>query len=129
MAGGSRKNADSALIAALAAGMTREAAAERAGVGVTTVYRRLADPDFQQQLDEARSEYVNQTVARLTAASTAAAATLLRLLDARSESVRLQAARSIIELGAQLRKTEEIEQRLAALEAQHAMKEPLKWRA
>ena len=47
MAGGDRKNADSALVAALAGGSTVEAAAHLAGVSQSTAYRRLKDPGLQ----------------------------------------------------------------------------------
>jgi hypothetical protein len=45
-----------------------------------------------------------------------AAGTLRELLTAESESVRLGAARSLLELGVKLRESVELEERLAALE-------------
>jgi hypothetical protein len=45
-----------------------------------------------------------------------AAGTLAKLLDAEKESVRLGAARALLELGVKLRESVELEQRLAALE-------------
>jgi len=42
-----RKEADEALLQALACGATVETAAQRAGIGERTAYRRLADPEFQ----------------------------------------------------------------------------------
>ena len=47
MAGGDRRNADPALIAALAVGTTNLDAARQAGVGEKTVYRRLTDAAFR----------------------------------------------------------------------------------
>ena len=89
MAGGDRKNADLTLVLAVAAGLTNKQAAEQAGISESTVYRRLRDPVFKQQVGEARAATVEQASARLTAASLTAIQTLLQLLSAESESVRL----------------------------------------
>ena len=124
MAGGDRKNADPILIAALAGGATNLDAARQAGIGEKTVYRRLEDPAFRRQVAEARSAMVARAVGTLADASSAAAATLRRLLDADSETVRLGACRAILELGVKLRETEELEQRLAAVEEQQAAMPP-----
>ncbi len=48
-----------------------------------------------------------------------AAAKLRELLTAESESVRLGAARALLELGTKLRDSVELEARLAALEQRH----------
>jgi hypothetical protein len=55
---GGRKNADSALIAGLSAGMTVLDAAQCAGISETTAYRRLREPDFRQRVAEARDELI-----------------------------------------------------------------------
>jgi hypothetical protein len=49
-----------------------------------------------------------------------AVATLRKLLTAESESIRLAAARSILEIGPRLRETAELEERLAAVESRMA---------
>ncbi|HEV2124253.1 MAG TPA: hypothetical protein VGW38_15960 [Chloroflexota bacterium] len=116
MAGRGRQNADLTLIVAIAAGATQEQAAKQAGVSPRTVARRLADPEFQRQVDETRAATLRQATDRLSAASLAAVATLLKLLNADSESARLGAARAILELGAKLRESQDLEQRIAALE-------------
>jgi HEAT repeat protein len=117
VAGGDRKNADSVLVTALACGGTVEAAAKAAGVSEATVYRRLREPAFRQRVAEARDEMVSRAVARLSATSTLAADTLRELLKARSETVRLGAARAVLELGSKLREQEDLTERVAALEA------------
>ncbi len=66
MAGGERKNADHALMLALAFGSTVEGAA---GVSETTVYRRLNDPGFQRELNKLRSDMVQRATGMLTAAT------------------------------------------------------------
>src|SRR5687767_9697215 len=106
MTAGGRKNADSGLVVALACGATVEAAAKAAGVSESTVHRRLREPTFRQRVVEARDEMVSRSVARLSATSTLAADTLRGLLAARSETVRLGAARAVLELGSRLREQE-----------------------
>ena len=59
-----------------------------------------------------------RTGAMLTAAGVTAAATLVRLLEAEQDHVKLAAGVRIIELGARLRESEQIERRLQALEAE-----------
>jgi hypothetical protein len=118
-AGGDRQDADQALVAALAAGTTKQEAARLIGVGERTIYRRLEDPEFRRCVDQARGELVSRTVGRLTDASTAAVTTLRALLEAESESVRLGACRAILELGRKLRESAFELLRLAELE-EHA---------
>ena len=116
MARNGRHGADSALVVALAAGLTRQQAAKQAGVSLRTVARRLNDPKFRQQIAEARSATVEQASARLTAASLMAIQTLLQLLGAESESVRLGTARAILEMGVKFRETEELEAKIRAFQ-------------
>jgi hypothetical protein len=120
MAGSGRSSADEVLVSLLAGGTTRQAAAARAGVAERTVYRRLEDPGFRGRIEEARADMLARTSAMLTAAGTTAAETLVRLLEAELDTVKLAAAVRIIELGTRLRESEQIEARLAALEAQLA---------
>ena len=115
----SRKTAGSneALLIALACGSTVEAAAAKAGLGERTVYRRLEDPDFRDQLQEFRGKMVERASAMLSASGMEAVKTLLGLLE-RSipHAVRLGAAKAILEIGMKLRDLLEVEQRLSALE-------------
>lgn len=116
VAGGGRKNADPAIVAVLAGGGTVEEAAKQASVSVRTVHRRMNEPTFRRQLDEARSELVRRAVGMLARTSSAAATTLALLLKADSETVRLGAARAVLELGAKMRESDELERRLSELE-------------
>jgi len=102
---------------ALAAGLSTKQAAEQAKMGETTARRRLADPEFRRQVDEAKAATIQQVADRLSAASLKAVSTLLALLSARSEAVRLSAARAVIELAVKARETADLEARIAALEA------------
>ena len=105
------------LIAALAGGATVRDAAATARVGERTVYRRLADAHFKQRVDAARAEILTGAMARLSAATTGAVTTLASLLSAESESVRLGAARSILDVALRWREQSELAERLFRLEA------------
>jgi transposase-like protein len=118
MPGGERKNADHALMLALACGATKEAAARKAGVSESTVYRRLREAGFQRELNEMRSDMVQRATAMLTAATMEAAKTLLALQDRSMPApVRLGAAKATLDFGLKMRQTVELEVRLAAMEA------------
>jgi transposase-like protein len=116
MADFGRKKGEAALVAALAGGKTVRAAAEEAGVGETTVYRRLRDERFRRAVDEARAAMVGRITGELIAASTAAVATLRALLDADADTVRLGAARAVLELAGRVRGDGDHEERLRRLE-------------
>jgi hypothetical protein len=110
---------DDVLILSLACGATPEVAAQKAGVCVTTVYRRLHNPEFVKKLREARSEMMQRATAMLTAAAMEAVKTLLDLQAKNAPpATRLGAARSILELGNKLRHELELTARIEALEQQ-----------
>ncbi len=112
-----RHSADDSLLMALACGATVENAARQAGVSPRTAYRRLADAAFRQRLQTLRGDMVSRTSGTLTAAAGEAVRTLLELLkNPTSSSVRLGAARAVLEMGMKLRDVAELEQRLAELE-------------
>jgi hypothetical protein len=112
-----RQNADDWLILELAAGKTVAEAAGVAGLGERTVYRRLDDPAFRQRVADGRAAFVAQALAKLSEASGRAVQTLVTLLEAEADSIKLGAARSILDLGMKLREAVEIEERLRRLEA------------
>jgi hypothetical protein len=116
VAGGDRKNADSGLALALAAGWTVTEAAKAAQISERTAHRRLEDHTFRRLVAEFRRQMVDAAVGKLANTSARAVKTLSNLLTAESESVRLGAARSILELGAKLRESGELEQRMCELE-------------
>jgi hypothetical protein len=119
MAAGRRKKADLELLLALACGATPESAAQKTGFGLRTVYRRLAQPVFREQVQHMRADMVRRMTGMFTAAGMAAIKTFTTLQEsATSESVKLGAARAIIELGCKLRETVEVTERLTALEEQ-----------
>ncbi len=111
-----RQNADTVLVLALASGATVEDAARRANVGISTVYRRMKDAEFQLQVQEARGAMLTRTVCDLADATTAAVRTLRQLLDAEGDQVKLGAARAILDQAVRLREHTDLEMRIAALE-------------
>jgi hypothetical protein len=112
-----RRDVDAVLLSALACGATLEAAAQKVGVSLATVSRRMKDPKFKKLLNQARADMVQRTAGTLTAASTESVRTLLELQKATTPpATRLGAARAIIELGTRLRESADLEQRIMELE-------------
>jgi hypothetical protein len=118
--GRKRKDVE-ALVLALACGASPENAAKNAGVSVRTVHRRLADSAFSMRVNEMRSAMQRRAADMFSAAGPSAIKTLMSLHEsAKSESVRLGAARTIIELGCKLRESVDWTQRVEALESELA---------
>jgi hypothetical protein len=117
MARGVRRNADAALLAALAGGSTVADAARAADVSARTVFRRLQDPAFRSELEAARAATIERVGAMLADSATAAVSVLRALLDpVIPPSVRLSAARAILELALRYREVGDLEARVRALE-------------
>jgi hypothetical protein len=112
-----RKRTDESLLMALACGATVENAARSAGVSPRTAHRRLADAGFEERLRNLRAEMVQRSSGMLTAAALEAVKTLITLQEAsQPASVRLGAARTVLEFGIKLRENADLQDRLAALE-------------
>jgi hypothetical protein len=112
---------DGALIAALLGGASVEDAASLAGLSLRTAYRRLADPTFRDTLAEAKQARLARVVEVIAAGSLLAVNTLIELLGPETPpSVRHASAKSILELDERRRQQVEVEDRLAAIEAQLA---------
>jgi hypothetical protein len=107
----------------LAAGQTLRNAAAAAGVGERTASRRWADPEFRRRLERLRADMLERALGKLADARAGAAETLRRLLNAHSESVRLAAARSILELGAMLGEMVELDRDVTELMERVGLKE------
>jgi hypothetical protein len=118
MAENGRRKGEAALLVALASGMTVRDAAVAAGIGERTATRRVTDPGFRRQVAQLRANMVQRALGRLADASVQAVDTLRALLSAEADTVKLGAARAILELGNRLRETVELEERIAALEQQ-----------
>jgi HEAT repeat protein len=111
-----RKN-DDVLLMALACGCTVENASRSARISPRTAHRRLADPEFCQRLQATQTDMAKRVTATLTAAASEAATGLLTLLNSTSESVRLGAAKAILELECKAREITQVIEHLAKVEA------------
>src|SRR5262249_53242907 len=112
------KQADQALLLALACGATVENAARKAGISERTAYRRLDNPAFRQQLQQVRIDLVQRTAGMLTGAGLGAVKTLVDVQQDATvpPAVRRGAARDVLELAIKYRETADLEQRVAVLE-------------
>lgn len=113
---------DRQLIAALAAGRGREAAAATAGVSVSTVHRRGKNPRFQAALADAKAVTFSLPAAAAVAALPRCVARLVQLVedyDIPPSSV-VRAAEALIDAAVKLSAHADILSRLAALEAREA---------
>jgi len=110
---------DRALALALAAGRTVADAAEHAGLSPRTVHRRLANVEFCRLVTATRAEMLAAAMGKLAAAAGNAAGTLAELAtDAAADSVRLNAAKTVLEMANRWAESAEFEQRLTQVEKQ-----------
>jgi len=100
----------------LAEGLSIVEAARQAGVSERTLRRRLARPDYRAEVAQLRGKMLDAALGQLIAATTAAVAVLVNLLEAKSETVRLGAASRILEHALELRELTEVEGRVQSLE-------------
>src|SRR3954464_8830585 len=96
-----------------------EEAAKTVGVTTRTLIRWMKLPEFQKAYREARRAAFQQSIARLQQGTSAAASTLIKLLiDPNTPaSVKARVADSIFNHAAKAIEIEDIEARVAALEA------------
>jgi len=108
-----------AAVAALITQRNQEEAARAVGIGVATLIRWQKDPEFQTAYREARRTVHQQSAARLQQATGAAVTTLLKVLvdPATPASVKVRAADSVLDHSAKAIELEDIEARVAAIEA------------
>ena len=116
MAADVNENRDQLLVTALASGAGIEEAAAASKMSARTVHRRLDDKGFRRRVCDARNRIFEQTVGQLSAASVKAALTLAQLLNSDSDSIRLSAARTILEQATKLRESGELVARVSELE-------------
>jgi hypothetical protein len=93
-------------------------AAAAAGVSVRHAWRLLSNPDFKTQIDEARERVFSEALGRVQTAIVDAATVLLNMANREdvSASVRVAAARTLLEAALQSWEIRNLERRLAALE-------------
>jgi hypothetical protein len=105
-------------IAALLTQRNVDEAARTAGIGTRTLLRWLKIPEFAAAYREARRQAFGQSIARLQQATSAAAATLLKIMvdPSAPASVRVRAADSVFNHAAKAIEIEDIEARVSELE-------------
>ena len=109
-----------ALISALLTAPTLADAAHTAGIGEVTAWRWLKEADFQAAYREARRAVVQQAITQVQRATGEAVETLRSVMqDAEAPaSAKVSAAKAILETAVKAVELEDLEARLAALEAQ-----------
>jgi hypothetical protein len=115
---------EEAAISALLTQGTLAEAASLAGIGEATLRRWLQRDHFQAAYRRARRETVSQAVAHLQRVSGEAVETLRSIMqdDQKPSSARVTAARVILEMAVKAVELEDLEVRIAALEALSAAK-------
>ena len=105
-------------IAALLSQRNIEEAARFVNVGTKTLLRWLQLPEFDRAYREARRAAFSQSIARLQQASSAAAATLLKIMvdPTAPAASRIRAADSVLGHAAKAIEIEDIEARVSELE-------------
>jgi transposase len=118
----SRKQEDA--ISALLTQGTLAEAASLTGIGEATLRRWLQRDDFQAAYRRARREAVSQAVAHVQRVSGEAVETLRTIMndDQKLSGARVTAARVILEMSIKAVELEDLEVRIAALEALSAAK-------
>jgi hypothetical protein len=108
----------------LARGRNIRECADAHGLSESTVWRWLhREPAFSERVLELRSQLFGIALGELAEGARDAARTLKGLLQSKTETVRLQAARSILEYGPKLRETEELAAAVQNMQAQLAAME------
>ena len=112
-------------VAAMLTQRNVEEAARSVGISVATLMRWQKLPEFQTAYREAKRAAYGQAIARLQQGTSAAATTLLKMLIEPNTpaSVRVRAAEAIFNHSAKAIEIEDIEARVAALEAAAASEE------
>src|SRR5262245_55044702 len=110
------ENKDVLLATAIASGTSASAAARQMDLSLSTVQRRMGDPEFRQLVADLRKEMLTSALGRVSQNMTRAADTVAALLDAEEPHIRLRAARALMTLGLKLHDCIELSERIEALE-------------
>jgi len=104
------------MVELLIAGQPVQRAARIVGVGRTTAFRWLRDPDFKTAMAGAKATIFNRAIMELKTATLSAGRKLIGLIGSKSENTARLAATTILEVGFRIKEEEEIDRRLTALE-------------
>jgi len=108
-----------AVVAALAAGLSKQEAAETVGVRPQTVSRYMRDPLVQAALRDAQGQVLGQVTRRMTGGANQALDTLQSIMADKTmpPAVRVRAALGWLAEAWRARELNDLEARVAALEA------------
>ena len=93
---------------------------KKAKVNSTAFYEWLKDPEFRAEIDRQRENIAAEAFAMLTQGLTKAVDTLVGLLDNTDDRLKRLIAKDIIDFIIRHKENEELEQRIAAIEARLA---------
>ena len=108
---------DELLILALARGCSFRQAAVESGWSVSTIQRRLDDPDFTKRVADCRNALLARSAGLLASATLTAARKLRTLSGSSNEVIALAASKAVLEMAGRYRTDTEVLDRLAALES------------
>ena len=94
-----------------------EEACRRARINKTTVYEWLRNKTFREELKRQRDAIIERALDSLKANIAKATKALVKHLDSKRENISIRAAEDIIEFTQKALEHEELEKRIAALEA------------
>jgi hypothetical protein len=117
------ENKDVLLAMALAAGASASDAARQLELSLSTVKRRMADPDFRQFVSELRAQMLERALGRVTDNMTQAADTLVKLLNDPSPAIQIRASRALLTLGLRLHDAVDLANRVHEVEAELARRQ------
>ena len=102
---------------------TYSEACKKAKINRTTLYKWLKDPQFKAELDRQRDEIASEAFGVLSQSLTKAVETLVGLLDNADARLKRLTAKDVIDFIIRHKENEELEQRIAAIEANLAGRE------
>ena len=106
------------LITGAVDGLTHAELAKRTGLSVSTVKRRLEDPEIRRQIQEQRSKQLEMTTSRTQALREAAISRLAELMNSAAEPIALKAANSLLAVDARYQELRALDKRHESLQAE-----------
>jgi len=104
------------MVAAAVAGRTLTEIAAAAGASVSTVQRRLRDPDIMEQVRQARSQHRQEALGQLTRLRSRALERLHDLLDGDDPALVLRTATLVLSTATKFDRVADLDERVAELE-------------
>lgn len=107
---------------------TYEEAAEKAGVSKSTLYRLRKEPDFQEVINQVKNSMFQDTIQKAQGYCLEMLEVLKKIANdkAATDSSRVSAARTVLELGLQSRNTELVQQEVEEIKRMVIQNEGIK---